>query len=61
MTELNGIEMLKTEIIEEGPGTNECMGKFRHSWHWVWIGGVWTDSVQCENCGEVKLNVRSIE
>lgn len=34
---------------------SECMGRWRHYFHWLWKDGKWTDYVKCGTCGVVKL------
>ncbi len=32
----------------------KCLGRYAHSWMWVWEGNNMTDNLICQNCGEVK-------
>lgn len=29
----------------------KCLGRYRHSWSWIWLGGAMTNSQRCQNCG----------
>lgn len=28
---------------DESKNLGECMGRWKHSWQWIWEGTVWTD------------------
>jgi hypothetical protein len=36
----------------EDIGKQECMGRFKHVWSWVWVNGVMTNTKKCSTCGE---------
>lgn len=32
----------------------ECMGRWKHTWRWVWDHGEWTHLARCTTCGELR-------
>lgn len=46
----------------EQAGTNECMGRYKHIFSWVWEGPpenrIWTNKRECSTCGMLKDTVR---
>jgi len=52
---MNSKDGATVDPYSEKPSTNECMGRFRHYWSWVWKDGKWTDTLRCQTCLTEKL------
>lgn len=43
-----------TPELQSEKNLAECMGRWAHSWMWVWENGKWTTKKRCTTCGVVQ-------
>jgi hypothetical protein len=59
MTKDDGSTKAPQDEAEAAAKRAECMGRYKHSFKWVWEGATWTNKVRCTTCGEVQVRDRS--
>lgn len=43
-----------TKLPDDNMQAPECMGRYKHYWHWVWKDGQMTEDQTCSTCGAIR-------